>query len=240
MADGSTKPISEVRIGDRVLATDPTTGRTEAQPVIDVIVGEGAKDLVEITVDTDGDAGNETGTVTATDEHPFWVDSLDRWVDAKDLKAGYRFETTDHRSATVVGTRSWSQHQRVYNLTVDRIHTYFVVAGDADALVHNSDLCPRHDLEMPNVRCNGQGRKCRPERDDELFEPQRQQNDIEERQRREESSGRAVGQVQKAIQSAVKGDASGLEMVVLIPVIVVHGSKRGAQKAADWLRRRGR
>jgi hypothetical protein len=58
---------------------------------------------------------------------------------AKDLKTGYRFETADHRSTEVVSTRPWTQHLRVYNLTVDKIHTYYVIAGNTPVLVHNCD-----------------------------------------------------------------------------------------------------
>ncbi|HYN93017.1 MAG TPA: polymorphic toxin-type HINT domain-containing protein [Pilimelia sp.] len=137
MANGSSKPISEVKVGDTVLATDPTTDRTEKRRVTDVMVGDGEKKLVEVTVDTDGTAGTDTGTVTATDEHPFWVDSENRWVDAKDLKPGYEFRTADNRPATVVGTRAWTQTQQVYNLEVDTLHTYYVLAGNAQVLVHN-------------------------------------------------------------------------------------------------------
>ncbi|MEJ3742645.1 RHS repeat-associated core domain-containing protein [Actinomycetes bacterium KLBMP 9797] len=141
MADGSTEPIDQVAIGDTVKATDPTTGRTENKQVTDVIVGDGEKHLVEITVDVDDAAGDKVAKVTATDEHPFWVDDANRWVNAKDLKPGHRFETADHRSAEVVETRFWTQRQRVYNLTVDGLHTYYVLAGDIAALVHNARKC---------------------------------------------------------------------------------------------------
>jgi RHS repeat-associated protein len=134
MADGTRKLISQVQVGDKVLATDPTTGRTAPQKVTDVIAGTGEKQLVEVSV-ADGSA--KPATVTATDEHPFWVESENRWVNAEDLKPGYAFETADHRSATVTGTRTWSQHQRVYNLTVDTTHTYYVLAGEATLLAHN-------------------------------------------------------------------------------------------------------
>ncbi|MEU4563631.1 RHS repeat-associated core domain-containing protein [Actinoplanes sp. NPDC023936] len=137
MADGSTKQIEDVQVGDTVEATDPTTGKTGDRVVTDLIVGEGQKDLVEITVDVDGDAGNRTGTITATDGHPFWVDDLGRWVEAGDLEPGYRFETADHRPAEVVTTRAWTEHERVHNLTVDGLHTYYVVAGESSVLVHN-------------------------------------------------------------------------------------------------------
>ncbi|WP_344168606.1 polymorphic toxin-type HINT domain-containing protein, partial [Pilimelia columellifera] len=56
---------------------------------------------------------------------------------AKDLKPGYRFVTADNRKAEVVKTRTWKQHQQVYNLTVDGLHTYHVLAGTTPILVHN-------------------------------------------------------------------------------------------------------
>src|SRR5690606_30918049 len=73
LADGSTKPIEEVELGDRVVATDPDTGESEPQKVVATIVGRGEKDLVEVTVDVDGDAGDAVSTLVATAEHPFWV-----------------------------------------------------------------------------------------------------------------------------------------------------------------------
>jgi hypothetical protein len=52
MADGSTKAIADVRIGDHVLATDPATGTTNAHEVVDLITGEGEKHLVDVEVKT--------------------------------------------------------------------------------------------------------------------------------------------------------------------------------------------
>ncbi|MGW4214795.1 RHS repeat-associated core domain-containing protein [Lentzea sp. NPDC004789] len=48
MADGSTKRVDEVKVGDRVIATDPETGESGAREVVSAIVGEGLKYLVEI------------------------------------------------------------------------------------------------------------------------------------------------------------------------------------------------
>ncbi|SDI59524.1 Pretoxin HINT domain-containing protein [Sinosporangium album] len=73
MADGSSKPIEDVEVGDEVLATDPETGRTEAKPVTALITSKSAKNLVRITVDTDGERGDSTGAIIATDNHPFWL-----------------------------------------------------------------------------------------------------------------------------------------------------------------------
>ena len=145
MADGTSRPIEDVRAGDTVKATDPTTGESGDRRVTDVIVGEGEKNLVEITVDV----GGTTEKVTATDGHPFWVEGLDRWVNAADLEPGYRFETADHRPAEVASTRAWTQYQRVFNLTVDELHTYYVGFGRTPVLVHNCDDpgCPCPNLK---------------------------------------------------------------------------------------------
>ncbi|MEU6076712.1 polymorphic toxin-type HINT domain-containing protein [Micromonospora sp. NPDC047074] len=145
MADGSTKPISEVRVGEKVLSTDPTTGRTGAFAVTAVIVGEGRKELVEVEVDTDGPTGSATASVTATEGHPFWSPERDTWVEAGDLAAGERLLTSTGGTGTVLATRERTERERVYNLTVDTTHTFYVLAGALDLLVHNTDAgCPMH------------------------------------------------------------------------------------------------
>ncbi|GAB3720892.1 polymorphic toxin-type HINT domain-containing protein [Amycolatopsis oliviviridis] len=133
MGDGSRKPIKDVKVGDKVLAKDPTTGRTAVRVVTDTRSHASQRTLVEVGVAS----GADRGSLVATDEHPFWVESEKRWSHAVDLKAGHRLETGDHRDATVTGTRSWSETRRVYNLTVDTDHTYFVVAGQTPVLTHN-------------------------------------------------------------------------------------------------------
>lgn len=142
MADGSRKAIASVQIGDSVVATDPTTKQTTTKTVTDVRSHKADSKLYKIWVaDKSG-----VGSMVATDEHPFWVDSLQKWVNAEDLKPGYRFLTADNRSATVVLTLPFTDHdRRVYNLTVDGLHTYYVGAGQADVLTHN--------YEVTKVKC---------------------------------------------------------------------------------------
>ncbi|PRW64745.1 LamG-like jellyroll fold domain-containing protein [Actinopolyspora mortivallis] len=137
LADGSREVIEEVELGDRVLATDPETGETEAKRVTATITGEGQKRLVEVTVDVDGDRGGDTESVTATAEHPFWVPDRDEWVDAADLRAGDRVRTAEGEQLLVTGIRTWTALQRVHNLTVDDSHTYYVDLDGREALVHN-------------------------------------------------------------------------------------------------------
>ncbi|MEU3604672.1 polymorphic toxin-type HINT domain-containing protein [Streptomyces sp. NPDC035033] len=137
LADGTTKPIKDLQPGDEVLATDEKTGETAGKDITATIVGEGEKHLVRVTIDTDGDKGGATATLTATDGHPFWVPALDKWIDAKDLKPGQWLRTSAGTHVQVTAVRAWTQPASVRNLTVADFHTYYVLAGATPVLVHN-------------------------------------------------------------------------------------------------------
>jgi hypothetical protein len=141
LADGTTKPIQDVRAGDRVLSTDPATATTEAQAVTATITGTGAKHLVDITVDTDGPAGGATGKITATDGHPFWVADLGQWVDAGDLRAGQWLRTGTGTWVQITQTQHRTETTTVHNLAVATHHTYYAVADNSPVLVHNANPC---------------------------------------------------------------------------------------------------
>ncbi|MGW6292058.1 polymorphic toxin-type HINT domain-containing protein [Streptomyces sp. NPDC055058] len=133
MADGTTKPIEDVEIGDEVLATDPKTGVTEVKTVTAEIAGVGLKDLVAVTLMIDG----QEVRITATDGHPFWVPGLDAWVDAAKLIVGQKLRTAGGEDVRIADVKSWSQPAKVHNLTVTDSHTYYVLAGATPVLVHN-------------------------------------------------------------------------------------------------------
>ncbi|MGW1201644.1 polymorphic toxin-type HINT domain-containing protein [Streptomyces cyaneofuscatus] len=137
LADGTTKPIEDVKIGDEVLATDPETGETRAEKVTAEIMGDGAKNLVKITIDTDGDRGTKTADITATDGHPFWVPELGKWIDATELQPGQWLRTSAGTHVQITSVKRWTTTATVHNLTVANIHTYYVLAGATPVLVHN-------------------------------------------------------------------------------------------------------
>lgn len=135
LADGNSVPIKDLHVGDFVTATDPRTGVTTAQPVLDVIVGFGDKHLIRIHID-----GSATA-ITATAHHPFSVDG--QWKAAADLRAGDRLLLPQGRIATVgeVKDLGYNADTLVYNLTVSDIHTFSIRSGVHDVVVHNC----RHD-----------------------------------------------------------------------------------------------
>ncbi|RVX42174.1 intein/RHS repeat-associated protein [Nonomuraea polychroma] len=130
MGDGSKKPIEDIQVGDKVQSTDPVTGKLEAKTVIALISSKGAKNLVQINVDT--------GVIIATDHHPFWVPTLQDWVPATRLQAGAWLQTSAGTYVQVKSVAKWTtSSQQVHNLTVSGAHTYHVAAGAGDVLVHN-------------------------------------------------------------------------------------------------------
>jgi hypothetical protein len=137
LASGATVPIEDVQLGDEVLATDPETGQTGPKPVTALITGDGQKELTTITItNPDGDADG-SGTVVATDGHPFWVPERGEWVDAGDLLPGYWLATSAGTLVQITAIQHDHRQQTVHNLTVADTHTYYVVAGSTDLLVHN-------------------------------------------------------------------------------------------------------
>lgn len=143
MADGSLRPIEDVRVGDLVLAADPVTGETAAEEVTDLITGDGVKDLVRVGADTDSDGVPEW--VTATAGHPFYVTG-EGWVDAGDLEPGDLLVGDDGIAIEVIGLDASTRVAVVHNLTVDRIHTYYVAIGAETALAHNCSILQKNHI----------------------------------------------------------------------------------------------
>jgi RHS repeat-associated protein len=137
MADGTTKDIEDIKLGDKVQATDPETGETSPREVTRLIVTEDDKHFNELSIATvDG-----VEQLTATYEHPFWSPSEKRWIEARQLEAGMTLLADDGDTAIVTSNRSFAERARTYNLTIEELHTYYVLAGRTPVLVHNARGC---------------------------------------------------------------------------------------------------
>jgi RHS repeat-associated protein len=138
MADGSSKRIEELRVGDEVAATDVENGDNRSREVTETRNHAGKKHLVTLTVDTDGKDGRATDSITSTVEHYYWLPDAGRWVKAEDLAAGMWLQTSTGTWVQITAVEHSTRHARVYNLTVAADHDYHVVAGRTDVLVHNA------------------------------------------------------------------------------------------------------
>ncbi|SFW90170.1 hypothetical protein SAMN04489730_7467 [Amycolatopsis australiensis] len=63
------------------------------------------------------------------------------WADAAELKSGDRLDTPGDGHVTVVADRRYPDHVRTFNLSVDTVHTHYVLAGNTPVLVHNTEGC---------------------------------------------------------------------------------------------------
>lgn len=137
LANGQTEPIKDVKLGDKVKATDPGTGKTAGQPVTALHLNRDT-DLTDLGIRT---SNGVTVTVHTTQHHPFYDVTHNAWVDAGNLNIGDRLYTTTG-TAVVTTVHSFTGLHPMYNLTVDQVHTYYVEAGTTPVLVHNCDVTP--------------------------------------------------------------------------------------------------
>ncbi|MEV4924323.1 polymorphic toxin-type HINT domain-containing protein [Streptomyces roseoverticillatus] len=137
LADGTSKNIEDVETGDKILATDPETRESKPREVVASIVTENDKSFTDLTVETEQGAAS----VIATDTHPFWELSENKWVNAEDLRPGSSLRTEKGETLWVKATRHFVKLQRTHDLTVSGVHTYYVLAGETPVLVHNSAGC---------------------------------------------------------------------------------------------------
>ncbi|MFE7328158.1 polymorphic toxin-type HINT domain-containing protein [Streptomyces sp. NPDC057565] len=159
MADGSQKNIEDLKVGEYVLASDPETGDLQARQITDTIVGDGLKHLVTLTVDPDGKNGKaKPSKLTATANHPFWLPDFGKWVDASELEPGTWLQTAAGTWVQVTAVDEAHRTQRVYNLTVDGVHTYYVLAGQSAVLVHNSGQIPLNCQASESAQVSMQAR----------------------------------------------------------------------------------
>jgi len=131
MADGTHKPIRDVKVGDEVRAADPETGKSGTRTVT---AAWHHQDIVLKLVTEDG------ATVTTTEDHPYWNSTDQQWQQAQELDPGDILLAANGRTVRASGLRADTVRTAMaFTLSVDDLHTYYVLVGDAPVLVHN---CP--------------------------------------------------------------------------------------------------
>ncbi|MFC5182424.1 polymorphic toxin-type HINT domain-containing protein [Actinomadura harenae] len=82
-----------------------------------------------------------SSTIWATDGHPFWSPAQRQWIAAANLKSGTTLRTDTGTTVQVAKATPSIRFAAVSNLTIERDHTYYVLAGATPVLVHNSGPC---------------------------------------------------------------------------------------------------
>jgi hypothetical protein len=152
MADGTTKAIADIKLGDRVVATDPIDKQTTAQPVTAVHANLD-QDLVDVTLSAASPATNvhssgegkgdrstrgPTATLHTTAQHPFWDATSNSWIHAVELKPqASTLVGPEGQLQSVASVTSVAGFKSMRDLTVANVHTYYIVAGRTPVLVHN-------------------------------------------------------------------------------------------------------
>ncbi|WP_333766908.1 polymorphic toxin-type HINT domain-containing protein [Streptomyces sp. IBSBF 2435] len=136
MDGGKTSPISEIKPGDKVEAADPATGKHQGPHSVTATWINHDANLLDVIIQG---ADGQFATLHTTANHPFWDDTTRTWTPAGKLQAGHTLNTATSQHA-VVSTlqRIPSPAQDMYNLTIQDLHTYYVLAGTTPILVHNS------------------------------------------------------------------------------------------------------
>ncbi|MEU9150046.1 ricin-type beta-trefoil lectin domain protein [Streptomyces sp. NPDC048417] len=127
LADGTTKPIDEIGVGDAVLAADPATDITRSAPVT-ATYEHAADKLLEITL-ADG------GQIRTTPGHRVFVPDRG-WVKASVLRVSDSLRTSSG-AVDVSSVRPVTKRQNVWDLSVANLHTFYVLADETPVLVHN-------------------------------------------------------------------------------------------------------
>jgi RHS repeat-associated protein len=129
------KHILGLEIGDKVWAYNEETGELELQDIVHLIQREGDYQLIELSV------GDETIKTTAN--HPFYVKAIEswEWKNASELKAGDIVKDQQGNGLAVVAINTKLHNGKVFNLTVDNVHTYLV--GKQGVVAHNAGSCDK-------------------------------------------------------------------------------------------------
>ena|GEM_PF-4933327 len=133
------KPISEIKVGDKVLSLDERTQITSYQPVMAIIQGEQRYQLIKITLDS-----GESLETTA--EHPFYIKG---WNPANSLKVGQTLQLHNGSTVVIKEIDTSVRLEKVYNLTVANTHNDFVAQDGV--LVHNCKLTKGGKRKIGNL-----------------------------------------------------------------------------------------
>ena len=120
------KAIQDIREGDVVLTRDETGQITDYRRVVQTY--ERMSDHLRVLWFEDEQG--ERQKIETTNEHPFWIENKQQWLEAVDIEVGDTVTSPKGEIQTVVKS-TYESHPEgvpVYNFEVEGFHTYFVHA----------------------------------------------------------------------------------------------------------------
>lgn len=144
LANGKTEAIGDLQPGDKVESADPATGKDKGGRTVEHVWINHDDDLLDLTVN---DGNGHTSTVHTTANHPFWNATTHTWVRADHLTPHTRLASTGSHHPYVTAVTPTPGTANRWNLTVQQLHTYYVLAGGIPVLVHNCNNAITHDAE---------------------------------------------------------------------------------------------
>ena len=149
------KPIASIKVGDKVYAKNELTGQMTYQRVqahynnpydftvyVEVIDEQGKhQTIVSNKIHPFFTQVNQGEIVPSSEGHHYNGEIQNaQWVDAQNLKAGYKLLSENNHWQTVKGVTIKAEKLSAYNLTVEADHTYFIKGANSDldgVWVHN-------------------------------------------------------------------------------------------------------
>ena len=150
------KPIASIKVGDKVYAKNELTGQMTYQRVqahynnpydftvyVEVIDEQGKhQTIVSNKIHPFFTQVNQGELVPSSEGHHYNGEIQNaQWVDAQNLKAGYKLLSENNHWQTVKGVTIKAEKLSAYNLTVETDHTYFIKGANSDldgVWVHNN------------------------------------------------------------------------------------------------------
>ena len=161
------KPIASIKVGDKVYAKNELTGQMTYQRVqahynnpydftvyVEVIDEQGKQQTIVSNKIHPFFTQVSQGELVPSSEGHFYKGEIQnaQWVDAQNLKAGYKLLSENNHWQTVKGVSIKAEKLSAYNLTVETYHTYFIKGANSDldgVWVHNDCF-----LDMPKQKVN--------------------------------------------------------------------------------------
>ena len=135
LADGTTKNIEDVEVGDKVLSYNETTNEYEEDEVIGLITNPNTINIARITL-VDGTK------IEMNEYHPIYTEdgwhSLTNHENLPTLTKEDKVLSTNGEFKEILSIEQWTEEEPIlsYNLIVKNNHNYFV--GETPILAHNA------------------------------------------------------------------------------------------------------